>query len=191
MSQYTLSIKANNHRIYQCPFSKKEALLQELIKEYPATNIIVFAGEHTESIAKKITDPYVKVLEDRALVDEKELSTEIVISYSLPQKAIVYTARASKATHKAFLLLDESEQKELHAVEMLLGRAIKQDTKAGYEYEVKEKPVTKQERQEKRTAFANKAKASKNEKYSKGKNSKREKAPKKEPRKIQIKAKKS
>jgi len=190
MSSDTISIKPNNHRIYQCPFSKKKALLQEIIGEHPQTDIIVFAGEDTKKLAATFTNDYVRVLEDRALVDEAGLSATVVISFDLPKKAIIYTARVSKATQKAFLLLDESEQKELHAVEMLLGRAIKQDIKTGYEYEVKEKPITKQERQEKRTAFANKAKVSKNEKYSKGKNPKRDKAIKKEPRKITIKAKK-
>ena len=52
-------------------------------------------------------------------------------------------ARLAKATQKAFLLLDQEEQKELHSIEILLGRAIKQEQLEGFEYPavVKTKPA--------------------------------------------------
>ena len=45
-------------------------------------------------------------------------------------------ARLSKATKKAVMLLDESEQKGVHSIEMLYGRAIKQEALEGFMYEV-------------------------------------------------------
>ena len=80
------------------------------------------------------------VMDDRDFISSKELSCEILISYDVPDKAIVYLARVSKATQSATILVDESEQKKLYPIEMLLGRAIKQEKVSGFEYEVKEAP---------------------------------------------------
>ncbi len=62
-------------------------------------------------------------------------------------------ARVVKATQKAVMILDENEQKELYQVEMLLGRALKQEVTEGFQYpkiEKKEeprgpKPLTKEQ----------------------------------------------
>lgn len=78
-------------------------------------------------------------MEDRDLVKDKELQYDLLISYDIPIKAIVYMARISKATDKAYLLLDKSEQNKLYDIEMLLGRAIKQEKVDGFEYPVIEK----------------------------------------------------
>jgi len=141
----TLSIKANNHRVYQCPTEKKIELLQRLIEENKGANIIVVSAYNTAKIQEALENTEIKIFQDKELIKEKELQCDIVIGFDMPIKNIVYMARASKAKEKSFMLLDESEQKELHFIEMLLGRAIKQESVAGFEYAVQEKeaPVSK------------------------------------------------
>jgi len=134
----TISIKPNNHRIYQCPNDKKPDLLNKLIQENPNADILVMCSKNLQQIKEKLQNKDVHVVEDKELIKEKDLTCEYLISYDMPIKAIVYMARVSKATQKAVMFLDESEQKELHAIETLLGRAIKQDRIAGFEYLQKE-----------------------------------------------------
>jgi len=133
-----ISIKPNNHRIYQCPNDKKTELLNKLIQEKPNVDIVVMCTKNPEEIKEKLENQDVRVLEDKQLIKEKDLTCEYLISYDMPIKAIVYMARVSKVTQKAVMLLDESEQKALHAIETLLGRAIKQDRIEGFEYPQKE-----------------------------------------------------
>lgn len=134
MSSDTISIKPNNHRVYQCPAEKKIELLKELILQNSSADIVVVCASDAPALQESLANATVKVIEDRELVKDKELRYEILISYDMPIKAIVYMARVTKATQKAFLLLDKSEQNELYAIEMLLGRAIKQEKIEGYEY---------------------------------------------------------
>jgi superfamily II DNA/RNA helicase len=79
------------------------------------------------------------VVEDRDFVQDAKASCAYLISHDMPIEAIVYVARVSKATQKAVMLLDEEEQKSLYKIEMLLGRAIKQEVVEGFEYPQKEK----------------------------------------------------
>jgi hypothetical protein len=146
MSTDTITIKPNNHRIYQCPAEKKVALLNELILQNKTANIVVVCSSDASALKEQIENKDIKILEDKDLVRDKELSCELLISYDIPIKAIVYMARVAKATQKAFLLLDKSEQNELYGIEMLLGRAIKQEVVTGYEY-----PVVTQEKSTKPT----------------------------------------
>jgi len=139
MSANSITIKANNHRVNQCPNDKKIELLNKIIKENEKLDIVVACSKDAEIIKDMLQNQKVRVLEDREIVKDKELSYEMVISYDLPIKGIVYMARVAKATTKAIFLVDVSEQKGLHDIEMLLGRAIKQDIVDGFEYEVIEK----------------------------------------------------
>jgi hypothetical protein len=136
----TITIKPNNHRILQCPNEKKIGLLNKLIKESGSEDIIVVCSGDAQKIQKGLENQEIRVVEDRDFVQDKEAECEYLISYDMPIKDIVYIARVAKATQKAVMLLDESEQKELHAIETLLGRAIKQESVAGYAYEEKAKP---------------------------------------------------
>lgn len=143
MSSDAITIKPNNHRIYQCPSEKKTALIKELILQNSGSDIVVVCASSAASLKESLADDSIKVLEDKELVQDKAFSCEVLISYNLPIKAIVYMARVAKTTQKAFLLLDQEEQKELHSVEMLLGRAIKQECLEGYEYPIEKKVVPK------------------------------------------------
>ena len=143
MSHTKLSIKPNNHRIYQCPNEKKIKLLQQLIKKHADADIVVATANDAKIIIEALESSAVKVIEDKALIKDKELTCDIMIGFDMPIKDIVYIARASKAKEKSFMLLDESEQGELHFIEMLLGRAIKQESVEGFYYPVREKKETK------------------------------------------------
>ena len=141
MSSKSITIKPNNHRIYQCPNDKKIELINKIISENEKMDIVVACSCDVTAIRDAIENKKVTVIEDRNLVKSTELSYEMLISYDLPIKAIVYMARVAKALEKAVILVDESEQKSLHDIEMLLGRAIKQDVIEGFEYPIAEKKV--------------------------------------------------
>ena len=156
MSETQISIKPNNHRIYKCPQEKKIELLNKIISEnlhdnILPKNILIVCSKDMQNIKDALDNKDIKVIEDRELIKDKELSCDFLISFDMPIKNIVYMARIAKTKEKAVMLLDESEQKELYQVEMLLGRAIKQEIIEGFEYarpEPKEevygrKPLTK------------------------------------------------
>ncbi|WP_297441174.1 hypothetical protein [Sulfurimonas sp.] len=142
MPTNNIQIKSNNHRIYRCPTEKKTELLNKLIQENPDANILVMCSKNPEQIKEKLENQNVRVIEDKELVKDKDLSCDYLISYDMPIKAIVYMARVSKSVQKAVMLLDESEQKALYAIETLLGRAIKQETLEGFAYPVKERKTS-------------------------------------------------
>ena len=142
MSTNNISIKPNNHRIYQCQAEKKIALLNKLIEESSEKDIIVVCSREPQKIEEGLENKDIRVFEDKDFVQNKEIECAFLISYDMPIKDIVYIARVAKATQKAVMLLDESEQKELHAIESLLGRAIKQESVEGFGYAVKEDPKT-------------------------------------------------
>jgi len=140
----SISIKPNNHRVYQCKTDKKLELLNKVILDNSNLNILVVCSKESQIIKDALLNQEIKVIEDKELIKNKELKCEMLISYDLPIKNIVYTARISKATTKAIVLLDESEQKDLYQIEMLLGRAIKQEKIEGFEYEKVEPKVIDQ-----------------------------------------------
>ncbi len=135
----TISIKPNNHRIYQCPNDKKIELLNKIIQENKNEDILVVCSSEPENLKEKLQNQEIKIMEDRELVKDKNVQCDFLISYDMPIKAIVYMARVSKALKKSVMLLDESEQKTLHSIETLLGRAIKQEILEDFAYPVKEK----------------------------------------------------
>ncbi|WP_297432917.1 hypothetical protein [Sulfurimonas sp.] len=146
MSSNNLTIKPNNHRVYQCPFEKKIELLNLLIKDNAGKSIVVVTAKDAKIIEEGLQNKEIQVIEDKNLIKDKELHADIIIGFEMPIKNIVYMARASKATEKSFMLLDESEQNDLHFIEMLLGRAIKQESVEGFNYPVieeDEKPKVK------------------------------------------------
>lgn len=135
MSENKIIIKAGNHRIYPCQNEKKTALVNKLIEENKALDIVVVCSSDVDSLKEAIDSKDVRVVEDRELVKDKELKCEFLISYDMPVKAIVYMARVSRASQKAVMLLNESEQRLLHSIETLLGRAIKQEVLEDFVYE--------------------------------------------------------
>ena len=142
MPSTTITIKPNNHRVHPCANAKKTELLNQLITKNSSSNIVVVCSQNPMAIKEALDNKDIVVMDDREFIGSKELNCEMLISYDVPDKAIVYLARASKATLKAVILVDESEQKNLYPIEMLLGRAIKQEKIAGFEYEVKKAPET-------------------------------------------------
>jgi len=140
MSANEITIKAGNHRIYQCPNAKKIALINKIVEENTKLDIVVVCSSDVVALRDSLDSKDIRVVEDKELVKDKELQCEFLISYDMPIKAIVYMARVSRASQKAVMLLNESEQKLLHSVETLLGRAIKQESLEGFRYEVAAKP---------------------------------------------------
>jgi len=139
MSADAITIKPNNHRVHPCQNDKKVELINKLIQENSSADIIVVASVDISGIKDSLQNKNIPVMGDKEFITTKDLKCEMLISFDVPDKAIIYSARVAKATDKAVLLLDESEQKKLYPIEMLLGRAIKQEIIAGFEYEEKAK----------------------------------------------------
>jgi len=135
MPSNTITIKPNNHRVHPCPNNKKIELLNQLVTKHSTADIVIVCSKNPTAIKDKMENKNIVVMDDMKFLGSKELKCEILISYDLPEKAIVYLSRVSKATQSAFILLDESEQKKVYPIEMLLGRAIKQEILPGFEYE--------------------------------------------------------
>ena len=138
MPSTSITIKPNNHRAYTCPSAKKIELIKELISQNSGLNTVIVCSENKNSIEESLEDMDVLVMEDREFIGSKELKCDMLISYNVPNKAIIYMARVAKATLKAVILVDEKEQNKLYPIETLLGRAIKQEILSGFEYEIKE-----------------------------------------------------
>jgi len=136
MSANEITIKASNQRIYQCPNDQKVALINNVIAENKKLDIVVVCSSDVAALRESLDSKDVRVVEDRELVKDKELKCEFLIGYDMPIKAIVYMARVSRASQKAVMILNESEQKLLHSIETLLGRAIKQEAIEGFMYKV-------------------------------------------------------
>ena len=139
MSTSKITIKPNNHRVYQCPSDKKIELVNQIVSENEKLDVLLACSKDVETIRGLIQSDKIRVMEDREIVKDKELTCELLISFDMPIKGLVYMARVAKATQKAIFLIDVNEQKALHDVETLLGRAIKQDVISGFEYPVVEK----------------------------------------------------
>lgn len=143
MSTDSITIKQNNHRIHLCAKDRKIELLNHLISKNSSSNIIVVASVDAKGIKDSLENQEIVVMSDKEFITNKELTCEMLISFDIPQKAIIYSARIAKVTDKAITLVDENEQTKLYQIEMFLGRAIKQEIVKGFEYEQKkeeEKP---------------------------------------------------
>ena len=156
-----ITIKPNNHRIYQTPKAKKIELLNKLIADSSSEDILVVCSKEVQELQTQLTNQSIKVVEDRELVKDKELTCDFLISYDMPIEAIVYVERVGRAKEKAVMLLDEQEQRLLYKIEMLLGRAIKQEKVEGFEYPQKvkresDRPVRKKLTKEEIQAIAKK-----------------------------------
>lgn len=132
MSSTTPALKRHNHRVHPCQAEKKDELLKLLLQKNAQINILVVTSGDKEKI-KNIGDfKNVTVTNDEDLSNSPDLKAELVISYDLPQKAIIYMTRIAHTTSHALILLDESEEKLLYPIETLIGRTIMQESIEGF-----------------------------------------------------------
>lgn len=139
MSSTAITIKPQKHRVHPCPHEKKIGLLNLLVTQNANLKTIVVTSADPDIIKSKLDNDNIVVLGDEEFI-KSDLTCEFLISYDLPQKAVIYMARLAKATQKAAILLAEDEQNLLYPIETLLGRVIKQEAVSGFEYEVIVKP---------------------------------------------------
>ena len=153
MSNSSITLKHNKHRIHPCPNDKKLELLNLLITQNSKAKIFVMSTNSLELIKESIKNDRVCVIEDSDLIEYDDLMCDILISYDLPDNADTYISRLSRVREIALILLDSSEQKQLYPIETLLKRVIKQDVIDGFEYKeeqklkVAQKPLQKPKRE--------------------------------------------
>lgn len=138
-----ITIKHANHKILPVTQEKKLSLLQLLLEENQDKSIAIFSSDIELLKQTNLLHPNLTLLSDTT--DDRY---EIVISYEIPQDAQIYLARVAQANVNAFLILLESEQNALYPIEVILGRAIKQEIKDGFGYplpEPKEEKVFKKQ----------------------------------------------
>ncbi|MDF1875727.1 hypothetical protein JHD48_08265 [Sulfurimonas sp. SAG-AH-194-I05] len=134
--EYTL--KRHNHKVHPCKDDKKEALLNFLIEKNAAKKILVVTATKTELTCENTN---VSIVSDEELLQDTSLTCELMISYDLPSKASKYLARISRTSTYAFILVNPSEERVIHPIETLIGRAIMQEDVEGF---TEPKPEEKQ-----------------------------------------------
>jgi superfamily II DNA/RNA helicase len=137
MPSATPILKRHNHRVHPCKEEKKAELLELLLQKNSDKKIIVVTSNKTELTSDKQN---VTIVSDEELASNPEMRYDMLISYDLPAKAITYMARISKTDTYATILLDPSEEKLIHPIEILIGRTIMQELIEGFS----EVPIVKQ-----------------------------------------------
>lgn len=122
-----ISIKHNKHRAFPTLEEKKLDLLQKLISDNADKSIILVSSLEDSTLSDAISASNVKVIDDKTLYKDKELKADLLISYDVPEKSIVYISRLSHTTEGAIVLVSKEQEKLLYPIETLLGRAIKQE----------------------------------------------------------------
>lgn len=168
MSANQISVKHNKHRVHPCPDSKKFELLNKLIIDNSKAKILVVYANPADSL-EEIKADNVTVIGDNELIKLTDITCDLLISYDLPAAAIIYMSRLARATDSAVILVDSSEQKQLYPIETLLGRAIKQEIVAGFEYTDDHKMVVAQKTVERVKEYAFKTDSDEKPKYDKSK----------------------
>ena len=133
MSSLLSSIKPNNHKIHPCISERKVALCLAIISKNKNKNIIITTAGDTKVLEDEISFENVKIFTDKDLIQNNKESCELLISFDLPNKAIIYDARLVHTSSNAILLLSKNEQVLLYPIETLFGRVIKQEIIEGYE----------------------------------------------------------
>ena len=133
MSSLLSSIKPNNHKIHPCISECKVALCLAIISKNKNKNIIITTAGDTKVLEDEISFENVKIFTDKDLIQNNKESCELLISFDLPNKAIIYDARLVHTSSNAILLLSKNEQVLLYPIETLFGRVIKQEIIEGYE----------------------------------------------------------
>jgi hypothetical protein len=139
MSSLLSSIKPNNHKIHPCISERKVALCLAIILKNKNKNIIITTAGDTKILEDEISFENVKIFTDKDLIQNNKESCELLISFDLPNKAIIYDARLVHTSSNAILLLSKNEQALLYPIETLFGRVIKQEIIDGYEEPKNEK----------------------------------------------------
>lgn len=163
MSSSTVSVKRHNHRVHPCEPERKAELLEFLITRNAGLSILIVTANDPEILQASVKDEHVVVMSDTALTDAPELRCDLLISYDLPEKAIVYMARLARTKTYALILLDPKEQKQLYPIETLLGRNIMQEVLGGFEPR-SDTPLVKEDRKVKERQPKQKYKPSREDK---------------------------
>ena len=131
MPSTATTLKRHNHRVHPCKPEQKQELLNVLLQKNSDKTILVVTSngaiDHVNDF-KNVT-----IVSDEDLEKSSDLTCELMISYNLPQKAILYMARIARSSEFAIILLDSEEQSLLYPIETLLGRTIMQETIQGFE----------------------------------------------------------
>lgn len=127
-----LTIKHQKHRAHPVLKEKKSELLKQLLETNKSKSIIVVSATKNDEL-DSINLEHVTVMDDKTLYNDKELKAQLIISYDVPEVALVYISRLSHSDDVALVLVEKDEENLIYPIETLLGRAIKQEIIAGFE----------------------------------------------------------
>ncbi|MCK9372180.1 MAG: hypothetical protein M0P91_03225 [Sulfuricurvum sp.] len=131
-SSATPALKRQNHRIHPCNAARKNELLNHLITRYHGKSILIVTANDPARIHLSHNDN-ITLSSDETLSQSPDLKCDVLISYDLPDKAIIYMSRFARAQEYALILLSAEDQKSLYPIETLVGRTIIQEAVAGFE----------------------------------------------------------
>jgi len=132
MSLNTTSVKRQNHRVHPCSLKQKRPLLKSLLEKYKETTVFVVKTDDLDEF-NDIINENVTIISDKEITGSSKLQCDVLISYNLPENAEDYMARLSCPKKEALILLDTDEQKQLHAIERVIGRTLIQEIVIGFE----------------------------------------------------------
>jgi hypothetical protein len=147
-------VQRKNHRIHPCNAQRKNELLDFLIAQHPEKKILI-ATANSESLSGLSLTKNITIVADADMKASEKNQYDILISYDLPEKAIIYMTRFAHAREMALILLGLEDQKNLYGIETLLGRTIIQEIIKGFEpafgiaVDNEQKAQAKAQRQEK------------------------------------------
>lgn len=145
MSSTAITLKRHNHRVHPCKPEQKQELLNVLLSKNSDKTILVVTSNSSDIINNIENAKNITIISDEDLAASPELKCELLISYDLPEKAIIYMARIARTSEYALILLDPQEQTLLYPIETLTGRTLMQETIPGFEtIVVKAEPIKKE-----------------------------------------------
>lgn len=127
------TIKRQNHRIHPCNRPRKNELIHFLIERNSGKSILIVTSDEAGELPNLFSGKNITILSDAELAKAPDLRCEVLISYDLPEKAIVYMSRFARASEYALITLDAEDQKRLYPIELLNGRTIVQEVVNGFE----------------------------------------------------------
>lgn len=136
MSISTPTLKRHNHRVHPCKIEKKDELLDLLLTKNSDKKIFVITSDKSSLSSNQDNVTFVC---DKELDENSELRCDLLISYDLPQDATTYMARTTRTNSHAIILLDSTQEKLLHPIEILNGRTIMQEPIDGFSEEIVQK----------------------------------------------------
>jgi superfamily II DNA/RNA helicase len=159
------TIKRHNHRVLPCNTERKIELINFLIKNNNALEIVIVSKEAIKDFKDISLNEKIKITTDSTFNDDVISEFDMLINYDLPQDPQEYLKRLELAKVYSFILLDPADHAELYPIETTLGRVLVQDPIKAFETtQSKEIKIAKAKKEKKEKRYEEELKKEKERK---------------------------